>query len=100
MSRSEFVCKSTTTSKLGTHRIRLAQSRVCRSVPQPLDSRLVNGCKVGVQGFCNGEVHLAWCRGGVRGRGWGLTARYWGPRELSPARLPHMEAALSCCICC
>lgn len=29
-----------------------------------------------------------------------LTARYWGPRLLSPVRFPHMEAALSCCICC
>lgn len=29
-----------------------------------------------------------------------LTARYCGPRLFSPVRFPHMEAALSCCICC
>lgn len=29
-----------------------------------------------------------------------LTARYCGPSEFSPVRFPHMEAALSCCICC
>lgn len=29
-----------------------------------------------------------------------LTARYCGPSEFSPVRFPHIEAALSCCICC
>lgn len=29
-----------------------------------------------------------------------LTAKYWGPSVLRPARFPHIEAALICCICC
>lgn len=29
-----------------------------------------------------------------------LTAKYWGPSVLRPARFPHTEAALICCICC
>lgn len=29
-----------------------------------------------------------------------LTAKYWGPRVLRPARFPHTDAALICCICC
>lgn len=29
-----------------------------------------------------------------------LTAKYWGPRVFRPARFPHTDAALICCICC